>query len=134
MTIEGEISVQSHSGPIESLQRLESLVTSMGMTVFARIDHSAGAAAAGLELRPTTVLIFGNARRGTALMQSNQSIGLELPLKILIWQDAGGKTWLSYIDPAWLAKRYELPAAGKASASTLSAALASLTKSAAIAA
>ncbi len=78
----------------------------MGMRVFARINHAAGAAAAGLSLRPTEVLIFGNAKAGTPLMQSVQTIGIDLPLKALVWQDASGVTWLSYNDPSWLAKRH----------------------------
>jgi uncharacterized protein (DUF302 family) len=76
------------------------------MTVFARIDHSAGAAGVGLTLLPTELLVFGNAKTGTPLMQSTQTIGLDLPLKALVWQDAAGKTWLSYNDPRWLAKRH----------------------------
>src|SRR5260370_23678595 len=78
------------------------------MTVFARIDHAAGAAAVGLSLRPTELLIFGNAKSGTPLMQSMQTIGIDLPLKALVWQDASGSTWLSYNDPSWLAKRHGL--------------------------
>jgi uncharacterized protein (DUF302 family) len=90
------------------MNRLEAAVTSRGMTVFARIDHSAGAAAAGLSLNPTELLIFGNARGGTPLMQTVQTIGIDLPLKALVWQDASGSTWLSYDDPAWLARRHGL--------------------------
>ena len=74
--------------------------------MFARIDHAAGAAGMGLSLRPTELLIFGNARGGTPLMQSVQTIGIDLPLKALVWQDASGKTWLSYNDPAGLAERH----------------------------
>src|SRR5262249_18534229 len=80
-------------------------VWTRGLTVFARIDHAAGAAEVGLSLPPTWLLIFGNAKAGTPLMQSAQTIGIDLPLKALVWQDASGKTWLSYNDPAWLAKR-----------------------------
>src|SRR5258705_8720141 len=78
----------------------------MGMRVFARINHAAGAAAAGLSLRPTEVLIFGNAKAGTPLMQSVQTVGIDLPLKALIWQDAAGKTWISYNEPGWIAQRH----------------------------
>jgi uncharacterized protein (DUF302 family) len=73
--------------------------------VFARIDNAAGAVAAGLSLPPTELLIFGNAKAGTPLMQSVRTIGIDLPLKALVWQDASGDTWLSYNDPAWLAQR-----------------------------
>jgi uncharacterized protein (DUF302 family) len=66
------------------------------MSIFARIDHAAGAAEVGLPLRPTEVLIYGNARGGTPLMQVDQTFGIELPLKALIWQDENGKTWVSY--------------------------------------
>jgi uncharacterized protein (DUF302 family) len=76
--------------------------------VFARIDHGAGAASAGLPLRPTQLLIFGNAKGGTPLMQEQQTIGIDLPLKALAWQDAAGKTWLSFNEPAWLAARHGL--------------------------
>jgi uncharacterized protein (DUF302 family) len=78
------------------------------MTVFACVDHAAGAAEVGLSLRPTAVLIFGNAKGGTPLMQSNQTMGIDLPLKALVWEDASGNTWLSYNDPVWLGKRHEL--------------------------
>ena len=78
------------------------------MSVFAHIDRAAGAAAVGLPLRPTNVLLFGNAKGGTPLMQSIQTIGIDLPLKMLVWQDAAGDTWLSYNDPDWIAKRHGL--------------------------
>ena len=86
-------------------QRLETELTAKGMTIFARIDHAAGAAQVGLPLRPTGLLIFGSAKAGTPLMQSNQEIGIDLPLKALVWEDAAGKTWLSYNNPSWLARR-----------------------------
>jgi uncharacterized protein (DUF302 family) len=108
MSAEGLVTIPSSHGPKETIDRLEAEVKSRGMTVFARIDHAAGAADVGLTLRPTTVLIFGNAKGGTPLMQSNQTIGIDLPLKALVWQDAAGKTWLSYNDPGWLAKRHGL--------------------------
>ena len=76
------------------------------MTVFARIDHGAGAEAVGLSLRPTELLIFGNARAGTPLMQAAQTVGIDLPLKALAWQDADGTTWLAYNDPEWFTARH----------------------------
>jgi uncharacterized protein (DUF302 family) len=88
------------------MDRLKTEVTGRGMTVFARVDHAAGAAKVGLPLRPTELLIFGSAKVGTSLMQSNQATGIDLPLKALVWEDAAGKTWLSYNDPSWLAKRH----------------------------
>jgi uncharacterized protein (DUF302 family) len=106
MDAAGMTTVPSRFGPQETMDRLEAEAKTRGLTVFARIDHAAGAAQAGLALRPTELLIFGNAKGGTSLMQSNQTIGIDLPLKALVWQDAAGKTWLSYNDPSWLAKRH----------------------------
>src|SRR6266508_3523282 len=80
----------------DGLTTTPSAYRAKGMAVFARIDHAAGAAQAGLALRPTEVLIFGNAKAGTPLMQASQTIGIDLPLKALVWQDASGKVWLSY--------------------------------------
>src|SRR5260370_33574743 len=76
------------------------------MIAFAHIDHAAGAAAVGLSLRPTELLIFGNARGGTPLMELVQTAGIDLPMKALVWQDASGVTWLSYNNPTWIAKRH----------------------------
>jgi uncharacterized protein (DUF302 family) len=92
----------------DTLQRLDSLLAQKGIHIFARIDHAAGAQKVGLTLRPTQVLIFGNPQVGTALMQSQQSIGLDLPLRVLAWEDADGRTWLTYHDPADLAARYQI--------------------------
>ena len=100
------------------------------MTVFAHIDHAAGATAAGLALNPTDLLIFGNAKGGTPLMQAVQTIGIDLPLKILVWQDAAGQTWLSYNDPHWLAKRHGIDGRRQA-VSGLAGALAALAQAAA---
>ena len=111
------------------MNRFEAEVRAKGMTVFAHIDHAAGAAAAGLSLRPTELLIFGNARGVTALMELVQTIGIDLPLKALVWQDASGVTWLSYNDPNWLVKRYRLPEVG-ATVSVLTCALSQMAKSA----
>ncbi len=107
MAAQGLTTIKSGHGPQETMNRLEAAVKAKGMTVFARIDHSAGASAVGLSLNPTEVLIFGNARGGTPLMQLVQTIGIDLPLKALVWQDASGDTWLSYNDPAWLAQRHK---------------------------
>jgi uncharacterized protein (DUF302 family) len=90
------------------MDRLQAEIRAQGMTVFARIDHAAGATEAGLELRPTNLIIFGNARGGTPLMQSAQTVGIDLPLKALVWEDAGGKTWLSYNEPSWIAQRHSI--------------------------
>ena len=106
--IEGLISIPSRSGPKETMDRLEAEIRAKGMKIFARIDHAAGAAEASLELRPTELIIFGNARGGTPLMQSAQTVGIDLPLKALVWEDAAGRTWLSYNDPGWVAQRHSL--------------------------
>jgi len=125
MAIDGLTTLPSTHGPKETMSRLEAAVKAKGMTVFARIDHAAGAAAVGLPLRPTELLIFGNARAGTPLMQSVQTIAIDLPLKALVWQDDAGSTWLSYSDPRWLAKRHgaghELDAAVNGMAAALDA-------------
>jgi uncharacterized protein (DUF302 family) len=106
MAADGLITIRSSYGPEDTMSRFEAEVRAKGMTVFARVDHAAGARAVGLSLRPTELLIFGNAKTGTPLMQSMQTIGIDLPLKALVWQDASGSTWLSYNDPSWLAKRH----------------------------
>ena len=90
--IEGLTSIESTFGPKETMDRLEAEIHQKGMNVFARIDHAAGAANVGLALAPTELIIFGNARGGTPLMQSVQTVGIDLPLKALVWQDAANKT------------------------------------------
>jgi uncharacterized protein (DUF302 family) len=92
----------------ETTDRLVAAVTACGMTVFARIDHGAAATDAGLPLRPTELLVFGNARAGTPLMQEAQTAGIDLPLKALVWTDAAGRTWLGYNDPDWIAVRHDV--------------------------
>src|SRR5882757_9137836 len=104
--MEGLTSIQSSFGPKETMDRLEAEIRAQGMTVFARIDHAAGAAEAGLTLAPTELIIFGNARGGTPLMQSMQTVGIDLPLKALVWEDVSGTTWLSYNEPSWIAQRH----------------------------
>ncbi len=104
--IEGLTSIESTFGPKETMDRLEAEIHQKGMNVFARIDHAAGAANVGLALAPTELIIFGNPRGGTPLMQSVQTVGIDLPLKALVWQDAANKTWLSYNEPSWIAQRH----------------------------
>jgi uncharacterized protein (DUF302 family) len=111
MAADGLITIQSRYGAKDTADRLDAAVKARGMAVFARIDHAAGATEAGLSLRPTELVVFGNAKGGTPLMQSNQMIGIDLPLKALIWQDTADKVWLSYNDPNWLAKRHGLGSA-----------------------
>jgi uncharacterized protein (DUF302 family) len=131
MTVDGLTTIRSSQGPKDTMNRLEAEVKAKGMTVFARIDHAAGAEAVGLSLRPTELLIFGNAKGGTPLMQSSQTIGIDLPLKALVWQDGSGDTWLSYNDPGWLAKRHGLGREVAAALGAMTAALDAVAKTAA---
>lgn len=103
---EGVISLKSAHSAGDTAQRLENALKSKGMTVFARIDHAAGAKSVGKELRPTELVIFGNPKVGTPLMQCSQGVAIDLPQKALIWQDASGQVWLSYNDPKYLAGRH----------------------------
>ena len=110
MTVDGLIACISKFGPKETMDRLAGAVTRRGISIMARIDHAAAAAAVGMELRPTEVLIFAKPRGGTPLMQAVQTVGIDLPLKALVWQDEGGTTWLAYDDPQWLAQRHGIDA------------------------
>ena len=92
----------------ETIDRLVHEVTARGLIVFARIDHAASAASVGMALRPTELLIFGNPRGGTPLMQDQQTAGIDLPVKALAWEDASGRTWLTYNDAAWIGARHAL--------------------------
>ena len=132
MPADGLITIESRYGPEETMNRFESEVRASGMTVFAHIDHAAGAAAAGLSLRPTELLIFGNANIGTPLMEAAQTLGIALPLRALVWQDASGAAWLSYNDPAFLAHRHGLDAANNAPLSAIAAALKEIARKATI--
>jgi uncharacterized protein (DUF302 family) len=106
MSPEGLIVLACPRTPKEAMDRLAESVVRHGMTVFARIDHAAAAKEAGMTLAPTEVLIFGNPKGGTPLMQAAQTLGIDLPLKALVWQDGAGKTWIGYNDPKWLARRH----------------------------
>jgi uncharacterized protein (DUF302 family) len=130
MAAQGLKTIPSSYGPKDTMDRLEAEVKAKGMTVFARIDHAEGAQGGGLSLRPTELLIFGNAKAGTPLMQSVQTIGIDLPLKALVWQDPSGDTWLSYNDPVWLAKRHELGVETQAMVSMMADAMDAVAKAA----
>lgn len=108
MAVDGLTTIPSSFASRETADRLEAAVKAKGMTVFARIDHAAGAAAEGLPLRPVEVLMFGNAKAGTPLMQVEPTIGIDLPLKALVYEDSSGRVWLSYNDPRWIAQRHGL--------------------------
>src|SRR5713101_8223852 len=131
MSEDGLVTLASKFSVKETLDRLETDLKAKGITVFAGIDHAAGAASVAMPLRATELLIFGNPKAGTPLMQSNQTIGIDLPLKILGWQDAGGKVWLTYDDPSWLAQRHRLSPDTDRSINALATVLANLVKAAA---
>ncbi|MHA1565292.1 MAG: DUF302 domain-containing protein [Alphaproteobacteria bacterium] len=102
------ITKKSSFGVAETLDRLEALFAERGIGVAARVDHTASAKRVDLELRPNQVLIFGNPKLGTPLMQSNPAIGIDLPLRVLAWEDADGNVWVAYTDPDTLRSRHEI--------------------------
>ncbi|MER9055380.1 DUF302 domain-containing protein [Mesorhizobium sp. M0213] len=108
MAKNGLITVQSRFGVTETIDRLVETVERAGLLVFARIDHAAGARSVETSLRPTQLLIFGNPKGGTPLMQDRQLAGIDLPVKALAWEDEQGEVWLSYNDARWLAERHGL--------------------------
>ena len=103
---DGLIQIKSPNSVRETMNRLEQIVKQRGLTVFARIDHAAGASKVGKALRPTELLVFGNPKGGTPLMVCAQTTGIDLPLKALVWEDAAKQVWLGYNDPAYLARRH----------------------------
>jgi len=125
---DGLVALKSAHGAKETMDRLESAVKQRGLNVFARIDHAAGAAKVGGQLRATEVLIFGNPQGGTPFMECAQTLGIDLPLKALVWQDDSGQVWLGYNDPAYLASRHGVPQCPAAAA--LAKALAGLAQQA----
>jgi uncharacterized protein (DUF302 family) len=126
----GLMTAKSKFGARETADRLASAVEARGMTVFARIDHAAGAQQAGLELAPIELLVFGNAKAGTPLMQANPLVGIDLPLKALVWCDGSGAVWLTYNDPYWIAGRHRLGAAAHPQAHAMATALAAVARDA----
>lgn len=126
----GVITVSSAYSVEETVSRFEAALKAHNVTLFAKIDHAAAAAEAGMTLRPTLLLMFGSPHAGTPLMQLNQEIGLDLPMKALIWQDADGKAWLSFNDPAWLAERHRLGDAAAEAVAALEKGLAALAQAA----
>ena len=93
----------------ETIERLESLLQAQGLAVFARIDHSGEAEKVGLRMCPTQVIIFGSPKAGTPVMIASPTLAIDLPLKALIWEDAGGKVWASYNSPEYLQQRHHIP-------------------------
>ncbi|MGC8519082.1 MAG: DUF302 domain-containing protein [Steroidobacteraceae bacterium] len=106
--IPGFVSLRAAHSVAETLERLEASLAQRGIAVFARIDFSADAARVGLQMRPEQLLIFGNPRAGTPLMQQLPEVGLDLPLKALAWEDEQGQTWLAYNDLQYIAQRYRM--------------------------
>jgi uncharacterized protein (DUF302 family) len=112
-TDNGIVNQPSHHSVEETVERLKSILQAKGVTLFAIIDHSGEAEKAGLKMPPTKLLIFGNPKAGTPLMLASPGSAIDLPLKILVWEDVrqntNGKVWISYNSPAYLAKRHGLP-------------------------
>jgi uncharacterized protein (DUF302 family) len=105
----GLIHLSSPRSVPETLARLETIVQAKGLAILARIDHSGDAAKVGLEMHPTKLLIFGNAKSGTPLMIASPTVAIDLPLKALVWEDSEGKVWLSYNSPDYLKERHAIP-------------------------
>jgi uncharacterized protein (DUF302 family) len=126
--VDGLRTYASGYGPSETLTRLKAAVPTRGMTIVAQIDHAAAATKVGMELRPTVVLIFGNPKVGTPLMQAVQTMGIDLPLRALVWADADGKTWIAYDDPSWITKRHGVHLEANQSLEAMTAALAAAVK------
>lgn len=127
---DGVILVTSANDVKATTDKLEKVLTEKGITIFARVDHAAGADSVGQKLRPTTLLIFGNPKLGTPLMQKDQKMGLDLPLKALVFEGEDGKTYIAYNDPAYLSKRYGVSEPAKVF-ETMSGALKNFTAAAA---
>ncbi|MEO0854631.1 MAG: DUF302 domain-containing protein [Cyanobacteria bacterium J06648_11] len=126
---EGTIDVASEFSVAETADRMERILTEKGITVFNRVNHSEGAANVGIELRDTELIVFGNPKVGSPLMQCQQTIALDLPQKVLVWQDESDRIWVSYNDPRYLATRHELSDCEDAIA-TVEKALAGITRAA----
>ncbi len=110
----GMIKIKSAHSVSETIDKLEAVLTKKGMTIFKRVNHTAGANKVGLQLRPTELLIFGNPKVGTPLMQCSQTAALDLPQKALAYKDENGQVWLVYNDPAYMAKRHHIHGCEKA--------------------
>jgi len=116
--VDGLLVIKSPHDAKTTMDKLEMIVKDKDLIVFARIDHAAGATKVGKTLRPTELLIFGNPQGGTPFMECAQSVGIDLPLKALVWEDSSSQVWLGYNDPLYLAERHgvsQCPAAEKLS-------------------
>jgi uncharacterized protein (DUF302 family) len=105
----GIVTIPSHQSVDRTVKKLEEILQTKGVKLFALIDHSGEAEKAGTQMRPTKLLIFGNPKAGTPLMIASPSIAIDLPLKVLVWEDADGKVWISYNAPTYLQARHRLP-------------------------
>lgn len=105
----GIVTIPSHQSVDQTVQKLEEILKAKGVKLFALIDHSGEAEKAGMQMRPTKLLILGNPKAGTPLMIASPSIAIDLPLKILVWEDLDGKTLISFNAPDYLQKRHDLP-------------------------
>ena len=110
-TDQGIVRIRSAQNVPQTVEKLEQLLRAHGLTIFARIDFSGDAARAGLTMRPEQMLIFGNPKGGTPLMQQAPTSGLDLPLKALVWEDDQGATWVGYNTPDYILQRHGLPSA-----------------------
>jgi uncharacterized protein (DUF302 family) len=133
MQATGLVTIRSQVSVSETIDRIVAGATRRGLTVFARIDHADGAAKAGLQLRPTELVIFGHPRGGTPLMVDHQTAGIDLPVKALAWEDAEGKVWLTYNDAHWLADRHGLGPQSVTAVEAIAAGLSSLAEEAVLA-
>ena len=106
---DGLVDVSSKHSFDETVEKLEAILKAKGVTLFALVDHSGEAEKVGMKMHPTKLLIFGSPKAGTPLMLAAPSIAIDLPLKILVWEDAGGKVWISYNSAAYLQERHSLP-------------------------
>jgi len=126
----GLITVASRLPVREAIDRLLGEASALGLQLFARVDHASNAAQVGMQLRPTELVIFGNARGGTPLMQDSQTAGIDLPLKALVWEDEDGRVWLTYNDAAWLSRRHGLGIGSQEAIHAIQAGLAAVTRAA----
>jgi uncharacterized protein (DUF302 family) len=110
MSGQGIVDVESHHSVDETVERIRGILAAKGVTLFALVDHSGEAEKAGMKMRPTKLLIFGSPKAGTPVMLAAPSIAIDLPLKILVGEDEGGKTWISYNAPDYLRERHHAPA------------------------
>jgi uncharacterized protein (DUF302 family) len=108
-THQGIIDTRSHHSVDETVETLKEILQSKGITLFAVVDHSGEATKVGMTMRPTKLLIFGSPKAGTPLMLAAPRAAIDLPLKLLVWQDAEGQVWVSYNSPQYLKERHDLP-------------------------